>query len=99
MINAILKGMFSLVINFINILLTPINTIISNMLPGLNTILSYIGSFFSMVGQYFGWLTNALLIDSEVLSFLILYWTFKLTFPLAVSTIKLVVKWYNALKI
>ena len=99
MINAILKGIFNIVTKFINILLSPINLLITNMLPGFNTILSYIGSFFSMIGQYFGWLTNALLIDSEVLSFLILYWTFKLTFPLAVSTIKLVVKWYNSLKV
>lgn len=99
MINAILQGIFSIVIGFINVLLSPINNLIATMLPGLNTILNYISSFFSSVTTYFGWILNATFIDSEVLSFLILYWTFKLSFPVLVASIKLVVKWYDKLKV
>ena len=99
MINAILKGVFNIVTKFINILLSPINALIVSFLPGFNDMLSYISQFFTTASQYVGFITDSLFIDSNVLSFLILYWTFKLTFPLAVYSIKLVVKWYNSLKI
>lgn len=99
MINAILKGIFNIVTKFINILLTPINALIVSFLPGFNDMLSYISQFFNVATQYVGFITDSMFIDREVLSFLILYWTFKLTFPIAVYSIKLVVKWYNSLKI
>lgn len=99
MINAILKGVFKIVTKFINILFSPINALIVSFLPGFNDMLSYVTQFFTTASQYVGFITDSLFIDSNVLSFLILYWTFKLTFPLAVYSIKLVVKWYNSLKI
>lgn len=99
MINAILKGVFKIVTKFINILLSPINALIVSFLPGFNDMLSYVTQFFTTASQYVGFITDSLFIDSNVLSFLILYWTFKLTFPLAVYSIKLVVKWYNSLKL
>lgn len=99
MINAILKGVFKLVTKFINILLYPINALIVSFLPSFNNMLGYISDFFTTASEYIGFITDSLFIDTNVLSFLILYWTFKLTFPLAVSSIKLVVKWYNSLKL
>ena len=99
MINAILKGIFKLVTKFINLLLTPINLAIVQFLPGFNNVLTYISNFFTTASHYVGFVIDSLFIDSNVISFLILYWTFKLTFPLAVYTVKLVVKWYDKLKI
>ena len=99
MINAILKGVFKIVTKFINLLLSPINALIVTFLPGFNNVLSYISQFFNTASQYIGYIMNSLFIDSNVISFLILYWTFKLTFPLAVYTFKLCVKWYDKLKI
>lgn len=99
MINAILKGIFSIVTKFISIVLAPINALIVTFLPGFNNVLSYISQFFNTFTQYVGFIMNSLFIDTNVISFLILYWTFKLTFPLAVSSIKLAVKWYNSLKV
>lgn len=99
MINAILMGIFNLVTKFISILLIPINALITSMLPNFNNMLSVVGNFFNIVGTYINYAIDSLLIDSEVVSFLILYWVFKLTFPYAVSGIKLVVKWYNNLKV
>lgn len=99
MINIILKGVFSIVTKFINILLTPINALITTFLPGFNNVLGFITDAFNVVTQYIGWVLDSLFIEPEVISFIILYFTFKLTFPLAVTSIKLVVKWYNNLKI
>lgn len=99
MINAIVKGLFKLVTKFINILLIPINLLITTMLPGFSNMLGYVTNFFNTIFNYVGFIMNSLFISNEVISFLILYWTFKLTFPYAVYLVKLVVKWYDKLKL
>lgn len=99
MINAILKGLMNFVISIVNIILSPIDLLISNALPSLNEALSSIGNFFDLVGTYIGWGIDFLGIPSSLISFVILYYTFKLTVPLAVSAIKMAVRWYNALKL
>lgn len=99
MINAILTGIFKIVTKLIALLLLPINLLITNYLPNFNNMLSSVSSFFRLPIQYIGFITDSLFLSSETISFLILFWTFKLTFPLLVSAIKLVVKWYNNLKV
>lgn len=99
MINKILIGIFKIITKLISLLLTPINSLISSMLPDFNDMLTIVGNFFQQVGTYAGFILDSLLIYDNVISFLILYWVFKLTFPFAVSGIKLVVKWYNSLKV
>lgn len=97
MINAILKGLFKLITKFISILLTPINLLISNMLPGFNDMLTGVGNAFNNCTQYFGWIVDAACLESNVISFFILVLSFRVLFPFAVSAIKLIVKWYRAL--
>lgn len=99
MINKILIGIFKVVTKLVSVLLAPINLLITNMLPNFNTMLNYVASFFNMVSTYVGYILDSFLLYNEVISFIILFWVFKLTFPLAVSGIKLVVKWYNNLKV
>lgn len=99
MINALLIGIFKVVTKLISVLLAPINLLITNMLPDFNNMLTIVGNFFSQVGTYAGYILDSFLISNEVISFLILYWVFKLTFPFLVSSIKLVVKWYDKLKV
>lgn len=99
MINAILTGIMNLIMGFVQVLLYPIDAIINQFLPGVNNMFSYITSAFNVVGQFFGWIIDAALIHSEVISFIILVITFRLTTPILVYAIKLVVRWYNALKL
>lgn len=99
MINAILTGIFKIVTKLILLLLSPINALITSMLPDFSNMLTNVGNFFSTGATYFGYIVDSLFLNSEVVSFLILYWTFKLTFPFLVSLIKLVVKWYDKLKL
>lgn len=99
MINKILIGIFKVVTKLVSVLLAPINLLITNMLPSFNTVLSHVTSLFNLASQYANYILDSMLISNEVLSFFILFWVFKLTFPLAVSAIKLVVKWYNSLKV
>lgn len=99
MINAILKGIFSIVTKFISIFLIPINLLISTMLPNFSTMISYVNNFFDTALTYIGFIMDSLFISSEVISFIILFYTFKLTFPYAVSGVKVIVNWYNKLKV
>lgn len=99
MINKILIGIFKVITKLISVLLAPINLLITNMLPNFNSMLSIVGNFFSQVGTYTGYVLDSLLISNEVVSFLILYWVFKLTFPFLVYSIKLIIKWYDKLKV
>lgn len=99
MINKILIGIFKVITKLISVLLAPINLLITNMLPDFNNMLTIVGNFFSQVGTYTGYILDSFLISNEVVSFLILYWVFKLTFPFLVYSIKLIIKWYDKLKV
>lgn len=98
MIGKILTGIMNLIISLVSVLLTPIDLLIENALPGLDSAFSAIASIFIYASQGIGWAISLTGISSEAISLIILYYTFKLTVPLTVSTIKLALKWYNILK-
>lgn len=98
MINAILNGVFSLIINLVNTLLKPIDLLIQTALPDLSNAINGIGAFLNIISQGLGWAISATGLSSETLSLLALFFTFKLTAPLLFSTIKLAIKWYDKLK-
>lgn len=99
MINKILMGIFKIVISLVNVLLTPINLLISNYLPSVSSVLALIRSLFTTLFTYIGWVVDSSFLNSETVSLIIAVYTFKLTVPLAISTVKLALKWYNNLKI
>lgn len=98
MINAILKGIMSLIIGLVNILLTPIDMAIEAALPDLSSAISAIGSYFSLALQNIGFAVSITGLSSTAISIIILYYTFKLTMPIVFATIKLAIKWYDKLK-
>lgn len=99
MINAILTGVIKLIISLVNVLLLPIDLLISNALPDLATAISAIGTFLNLCCSSIGWVLSVFGLSSECISLIVLYYGFKLTLPLAVSLVKLAIKWYNALKL
>lgn len=98
MINALLTGIFKIITSLVNVLLTPINNLINNYLPDLSNIIGTINQAFSYLFGSLGWWTDALLLSSETISFIILYWTIKLTLPLTINVVKLAIKWYDKIK-
>lgn len=98
MINAILKGIFSLVTSLVGVLLSPIDAIIANALPSLQVGLNAIGSFLTLITSSIGWVLSVFGLSSECLSLIVLYYTFKLTVPLTIYTIKLAIRWYDKIK-
>lgn len=98
MINAILKGMMSLIISLVQLLLTPIDLAIGAALPDLSTAISSIGQYFNLALQNVGFAISLTGLSSTAISLIILYFTFKLTLPITFHTIKLAIKWYDKLK-
>lgn len=99
MINAILQGIISLVMGLVNIILYPIDALITTFLPDLSSGLAAINNMLNLVINVFGWVVDMTGLSKGCLSLIVLYFTFLLTAPLAVSTVKLALKWYKALKL
>lgn len=99
MINAILEGIFSLIINLVNLLLSPIDALINATMPSLSDGLNMVTQFFEWVSGTIPWAMSWFGMSSIVLNLFVGYITFELTAPLIISTIKLAIKWYDKLKL
>lgn len=99
MIKAIINGIMKLIMSLVSLLLSPIDALIEQFLPDLSNALDGLTSFFCYVTQYIGWVIDFAGIPSSVITLIVAYYTFKLTVPLVVSTVKLALKWYNTLKL
>lgn len=98
MINAILKGIISLIVGLVSLILTPIDNLILSVLPDLSNALTAVGSFLNIVANGIGWAVSASGLSNETLSLIVLYFTFKLTAPMLFYMVKLALSWYNKLK-
>lgn len=98
MINALLTGIMSLIIGLVSTLLKPIDLLILQFLPDLSNALTAIGNMLNFVSQYIGFAVSVTGLSNETLSLIVLYYTFKLTVPLLISTVKSAIKWYDKLK-
>lgn len=98
MIRAIINGIFSLVTTLVSVLLAPIDLIIDNALPTISSWINAVGTFLSYCTQAIGWCLSAIGMSSDIISLIIIYYTFKLTVPLLVYTVKLAIKWYDKIK-
>lgn len=98
MINAILTGVINLIISLVNLILSPFDALIENVLPDLSNAFTSIGQFLNLATSSIGWVISLTGISSTALSLIIGYYTFKLTSPLLFYMIKLAISWYNRLK-
>lgn len=98
MINAILKGIISLIIGLVSLILTPIDNLILTALPNLSNALTAVGNFLNLISNGIGWAVSLTGLSNEALSLIVMYFTFKLTAPMLFYMIKLALSWYNKLK-
>lgn len=99
MINKILTGIFNIIINCVNSLLTPIDAVITASLPELSAGIDAIGDMFSIVNNGVSFALDMSGLSDTAITLIISYFVFVLTVPLTFSSIKLALKWYNSLKI
>ncbi len=98
MINALLKGIISLIVGLTSTILKPIDLLIVSVLPDFSNALTAVANIFNLASQYVGFAISVTGLSNETLSLIVLYYTFKLTAPLMVSTVKSAIKWYDKLK-
>lgn len=98
MINAILKGIFKIIISLTTLLLSPIDSIITSSLPSLATGLDAVNSLLDYIISVIGFAVDMTGLSSIAISLIVLYFNFILVLPLGVYTVKLALKWYNMLK-
>lgn len=98
MINKILMGIMKLIIKLVSVIMLPIDNLISSALPDLQSGLNAIGGFLDTAFSSIGWCISLSGISSTAISLIVMYFTFKLTMPLAFYLIKLAIKWYDKLK-
>lgn len=98
MIKAIISGIFKLIIGLVNLLLLPIDTLISKFLPSLADGLDKVSAFFNWAAGLIPWGISWFGFDDTVIALFVAYTTFELTVPLMVHTTKLAISWYNKLK-
>lgn len=99
MINALLTGLFDIIISLVNVLLSPIDALISSAFPDIANGLNYVSAFFDYVCSIVPWAMSWFAFPATLIQFFIAYWTFKLTIPLAVHTVKLAIAWYDKIKV
>lgn len=99
MINALITGVFNLVIGLVNLLLYPIDYAITHTLPGLSNAFELISDFFEhlsgvvpFVISYTGLTTTTIVIILELSVFI-------LSAPIIIQTIKVAIKWYRTIKL
>lgn len=98
MIKSIISGIFKLVISLVNLLLSPIDSLIAKFLPSLSSGIDKVSAFFNWVAGLIPWGISWFGFDDAVISLFVAYMTFELTVPILIHTIKLALKWYNKLK-
>ena len=98
MINKILMGVMSLIINLVSLLLTPIDNLITSALPSLSNALTAVSGFLNICTRSIGWVISLTGLSSDCLSMIVLYFGFSLTAPMLFYLIKLALAWYNRLK-
>ena len=98
MVKAIINGIFKLVMVLVNVLLLPIDQLISQLLPDVSACLNYISNFFDYIGNIVPWVISYLGVNEFVLNSSIAIITFILTVPLMVQAIKLAITWYDKIK-
>lgn len=95
--NTIFNGLFNIISSMMHFVMMPINLIIQNVLPdvqsalnAMNGYLNKVGEFLSFGLSYFGFYTE--LIDVSVLIIGAI-----MTIPLLVHSLKLILRWYRIL--
>lgn len=98
MINKLLMGIFKIIISLVSLLLSPIDNLIAQFLPGISDALDMIANLVQQLCNVIPWVMSWLGVSSAVVSLLVSYLTFKMSVPIVVHTIKLALKWYDKLK-
>lgn len=99
MINAIVNGIFKLIINLFNVITFPIISAVTILFPSLDTFFTYINTFLSYALTYVGLVLDLLFIPRSAITFLFDYFITCYSIYLLVISIRFVITIYNKFKV
>lgn len=99
LITGFFEFFFDLLIGLVNILFIPIDSLINNFMPTISSGIDYINQFFAYILQFIPWVMSWFNLPLPFLQLILSYYTFKLTVPLLVHTVKLAISWYEKIKL
>lgn len=92
------KGVMWLINYIFTLILTPIDTIITALVPSWSSVSNNISQFLNYFYNQFLFVLNWLNIPSSAITLLIAYITLKLTLYLSTRALKIFLKWYDILR-
>lgn len=98
MIALLFQKLFDIIISLINVLLAPIDLIIQAALPQVAQLLGYVNAMIDVAITGLAYAISFTMLSPSLIGILYGCLLFILTVPLAIHSIKLVIRWYNALK-
>lgn len=99
MINAIVNGIFKLIINLFNTITSPIIAGVVALFPSLGTFFTYINTFLSYALTYVGLALDLCFIPRPAIVFLFDYFITCYSIYLLVVSIRFIINIYNKFKI
>lgn len=98
MIDAFLTGILNIVVFLVNILLYPIDALISSMIPSLDYAFTIVNDFISKLIKYVGFVISYTGLTATTINVIISLAVFIYSAPILVHGIKLSVKWFKVLR-
>lgn len=98
LITAIITGSIYVVVGLVYIILAPIDAMILEYLPDLSNAFTAVADMLNLIGQGIGWAISVTGLSSATITLIVAYYSFKLTAPMFMYMIKLVLAWYDKIK-
>lgn len=97
-LNSIIISILDIVTNLVSLIIAPINALIISYFPNLNTILSAIDDYLELTSSSFSYSLSLIMLSPTVWAIIIAFYVVRLTLPLSLYVIKLILNWYDKLK-
>lgn len=99
MINAILTGIFKLIINLFNAILSPIVALVTALFPSVSELFSHIASFISQALTYVATVLDLLFVPRGALVLLFDYFAICSAIYFTIISVRFVINVYNKFKL
>lgn len=99
MINAIIKGIFSLIMMLFNLIFSPLISAITSMFPALGNLFTYLSNFIVISLTYVRSILSLLLINDTMIITLFDYFIILYTIYITVLIVKFAINIYNKFKL
>lgn len=95
----LILGLFRLILGIIGVVLIPVNNALTSMMPDVASGLTAGADFFELVGDSFEYVVSLTMLSTPALSLITLYFTFTIFFLPTFYFVKVIIKWFQKIKL